>query len=92
MCSVATRFYRPEETIDYSAIKCGDSVISACASATDVTRIRVLLFERLSDFVLFTVNVTLGLGSLFQMITVVFRRATVALFFVNRFATEGLVV
>lgn len=67
-------------------------IISSSASAADVTRIRILLFEEFPDLVLFTVDVTLGLGSLFQMITVVFCRATTVLFFVHGLATERLVI
>lgn len=68
------------------------SIISTSASATDITRIRIFFFEGLSDLVLFTIDVTLGLGSLFQMITIVFCRATTVLFFVHGFATERLII
>jgi len=66
--------------------------VPLAAKATDVTRIRVLLLERLSELILLAVDVTLCLGSLLQVITVVLCRATIALVLVHRRTLESLVI
>lgn len=60
--------------------------------ACEVAGVRVLVLELLVDRVFLAVDVTLVLGSLAQVIAVVFRRATVALLLVHRLTAEEIVI
>lgn len=68
------------------------SVVPFSADTPDVTGIRVFLLELLVDRVLLAVEIALVRGSLFQMITVVPDRATIALLLVHRLTVERFVI